>query len=120
MRAGATGVVVCQIKPMQVTNVTPHNDLLNGYLRAEKRKDRDGFGCRTMIRMDFLKSDGHHVKPEFCSVIARTYACAFLGVEVPDPTPWGDFAPSFDRTRWESDWPRLGGGDRAFMTNHGR
>ena len=120
MAAGAKAVIVGQLKPMRTTDVTPHNDLLNGYLRAEKRKGRDGFGCRTMIRMNFLKPDGHHVRPEYLTVIARAYACAFLGIEVPDPTPWGEFLPSFDRTSWESDWPRLGGGGGAFMTNHGR
>ena len=119
MAAGAAAVIVCQLKPMRTTDVTPHNDQLSGYLRAEKRKGRDGFGCRTMIRSDFLKMDGYHVKPEYTSVIARTYACAFLGFEVPDPTPWDGFAPGFDRNRWEADWPSLAGG-RTFMPNHGR
>ena len=118
MAAGAEAVVVCQLKPMRTTNVTPYNDLLNSYLRAEKNKGRDGFGCRTMIRLDSLKADGFHIKPDFVSVIARTYACAFLGTEVPDPTPWDQFSPSQDRRAWELDWPRLAGG-RATMMHHG-
>lgn len=119
MAAGAEAVVVCQLKPMQTADVTPYNDLLNGYLRAEKDKGRDGFGCQTMIRLDSLKADGFHIRPDFISVVARTYACAFLGIEVPDPTPWDKFAPSHDRTAWESDWPRLAGGG-ANMIHHGR
>ena len=119
MAAGAEAVVVCQLKPMQTADVTPYNDLLNGYLRAEKDKGRDGFGCQTMIRLDSPKADGFHIRPDFISVVARTYACAFWGIEVPDPTPWDKFAPSHDRTAWESDWPRLAGGG-ATMIHHGR
>ena len=113
MAAGAVAVVVCQLKPMQTTDVTPYNDLLDCYLRREKERGRDGFGCRTMIRMDSLKGDGYHLKPEFWSVLDRTYACAMLGIDVPFPTPWGDFAPSYVRQRWETEWPRLGGGARV-------
>ena len=119
MAAGARAVVVCQVKPMQTTDVTPYNVLLNGYLRTERNRGRDGFGCQTMIRLDFLKSDGYHIRPDFVSVLARTYACAFRGINVPDPTPWDDFAPSFGRRAWEVEWPRLAGG-RASMTQHGR
>ena len=39
--AGATAVVVCQIKPMKVTDVTPYNVLLDDYLRAQV----GGYGC---------------------------------------------------------------------------
>lgn len=119
MAAGAAAVVVCQLKPMQTTDVTPYNEHLGDYLRREKERGRDGYGCRTQIRMDSLKGDGYHVKPEFGSVLDRTYACAFLGIDVPCPTPWGDFAPSHVRSRWESEWPRLVGGG-ANMTQHGR
>ena len=117
MAAGAAAVVICQLKPMEVVDVTPHNELLDLYLRREKERGRGGFGCRTQIRLDFLKGDGFHVRPEFGSVLDRTYACAFLGMCVPFPTPLGDFAPSFVRKQWEADWPRLG--DRADMTHHG-
>ena len=118
MAAGAAAVTVCQLKPMQTTDVTPFNDLLNSYLRREKQRGRDGFGCGTMIRLDNLRGDGYHLKPECWSVLDRTYACALLGVDVPFPTPWNDFAPSFVRQRWESEWPRLGGG--ANVANNGR
>ena len=109
---GATGIVVCQLKPMQVKDVSPYNTLLDEYLRREKENGRDGFGCRTQIRLDFLRSDGYHVGPQYCSVIDRTYACAFLGMPVPDPTPPGEFVPDAVRKRWEVEWPRLGGGRR--------
>ena len=114
---GAAGIVVCQLKPMQVTDVSPYNTLLDEYLRAEKTNGRDGFGCRTQIRMDYLKNDGYHIGPEYCSVIDRTYACAFFGMPVPDPTPPEGFVPDAVRRKWEVEWPRLGGGRR--FTEHG-
>ena len=110
MAAGAVAVVVCQLKPMQTADVTPYNELLNDYLRREKNRGRDGFACRTQIRLDYLKADGYHIKPEYSSVLDRTYACAMLGMEVPSPTPWDEFVPTSVRQKWESDWPRLVGG----------
>ena len=119
MAVGADAVVVCQLKPMQMVDVTSYNELLNDYLKREKERGRDGFGCRTQIRMGHLKGDGFHIRPDFYSVIDRTYACAFLGFDVPDPTPWDEFMPGFVRSRWESDWPRLAGGGMP-MNHHGR
>ena len=119
MAAGAVAVTVCQLKPMQATDVTLYNQELDSYLRREKDRGRDGFGCRTMIRLDFLKGDGYHIRPDYWSVLDRTYACALLGIDVPFPTPWNEFAPSFVRQRWESEWPRMPGGG-ADMNHHGR
>ena len=119
MAVGAAAVVVCQLKPMQATDVTPFNQQLDCYLKREKERGRDGFGCRTMIRMDSLKGDGYHLKPEYGSVLDRTYACAILGNDVPFPTPGSEFTPSFVKKRWESEWPRLPGGGTD-MTHHGR
>ena len=107
-RAGAVGVVVCQIKPMQTTDVTPYNILLDEYLRYEQQKGRGGHGCRTQISLDSLKPDGFHVKSEFDSVIDKTYACAILGIHVPCPTPPDQFVPFLFRRRTEQEWPRLG------------
>ena len=107
MQAGATAVIVCQIKPMQTIDVTPYNSLLNDYLRREKENGRQGYGCRTQIRMCFLRGDGYHIKPEYDSVIDRTYACAFLGIPVPNPTPWDAFVPEAVRRKWDAEWPRL-------------
>ena len=119
MEAGAAAVVVCQLKPMQIRDVTPYNTLLDDYLRLEREQGRGGHGCRTQIRLKHLKSDGYHVMPQMDSTIDRTYACAFLGIPVPCPTPWDEFVPPHDRRRWETQWPRLVGGG-ASMTNNGR
>ena len=105
MAAGAASVVTCQIKPMQVVDVTPHSDLLHEYLRAQP----GGHGCRTQIRLEFLKHDGFHVKPQFDSVIDKGYACAILGEFVPNPTPRENFLPDSLRRRREAEWPRLPG-----------
>ena len=119
MAAGAEAVITCQLKPMQTVDVTPYNELLDSYLRREKKKGRDGLGCRTQIRLQHLKGDGYHIKPDFMSIVDRTYAFALLGRDVLDPTPLNEFAPSFVRRRWEADWPRLAGGGLQ-MTQHGR
>ena len=108
--AGARAVVTCQLKPMQSTDVTPYNGALNDYLRCEREQGRGGYGCRTQIRLDFLRGDGFHIRPEFDSVMDRTYACAFLGIPVPKPTPWDGFVPMLVRQRWENEWPKLVGG----------
>ena len=118
-QAEAAAIVVCQLKPMQITDVTPYKKLLSEYLRSERDGGRGGFGCRTQIHLDSLKSDGYHVRPEFDAVIDRTYACAFMGVPVPRPTPWDCFVPVHVRRRWESEWPRMAGG-RASTSNYGR
>ena len=57
--------------------------------------------------MDSLKGDGYHVKPEFGSVLDRTYACAFLGIDVPFPTPWVNLPPVMlgaDGSQSGPDW----------------
>ena len=103
--AGATAVVVCQIKPMEVVDVTTHNIVLGDYLKAQ----RMGYACRTQIRRRFLKRDGFHVQPQFDSLIDQTYACAMLGLPVPHPTPMEEFAPEFTRRRYGVEWPSLVG-----------
>ena len=105
MLAGAASIVVCELKPMQVTDVTPFNKELSSYLRMQP----GGFGCRTQIRMNYLKSDGFHIQPMYDSIVDRTYACAILGVPVPCPTPFDEFVPDHIRRRWETEWPRVGG-----------
>ena len=100
-------VVVCQLKPMEIIDVTAFNCQLNDYLRREKLAGRHGFGCRTQIRLEFLRNHGFHVWPEYDSLIDHSYACAFLGIPVPNPTPWDAFVPQSVRQRWETEWPRL-------------
>ena len=107
--AGAAATVVCQLKPMQIADVTLYNEALNSYLREQHLRGAAGFGCRTQIRLSYLKSDGYHVKPDYDSTIDRTYACAIMGERVPCPTPWEGFIPDQNRRRWESEWPVVGG-----------
>ena len=111
--AGAAAVVVCQAKPMQVVDVTPYNDRLSEYLCAQEQ----GFGCKTQIRLTYLKPDGYHVRPQFDSIIDKTYACAIRGVPVVDPTPLDSFLPDHLRRKWQALWPRIGGGGGGVMNN---
>ena len=91
---------------MQCVDVTQHNILLSQYLET---MEEGGFGCRTQIRKSYLKEkDGFHIRPEFSSILDRTYACAILGIHVPCPTPLEDFTPDHVRRRWEREWPRVG------------
>ena len=107
-------MVTCQLKPMQVIDVTPYNELLSNYLRS---KGQAGFGCRTQIRLSHLKEDGYHVRPQFDSTIDKTFACAIIGIPVPCPTPMDEFVPDHVRHRWETDWPKVG---RVQTVNYGR
>ena len=107
--AGATAVVTCQVKPMQTTNVTPYNTQLSDYLRTQGRL---GFGCRTQIRLSYLKGDGYHVLPQYDSTIDKTYACALRGIPIPCPTPLDEFTPNHMRRSWGMDWPRVGRGQQ--------
>ena len=119
MARGATGVVVCQLKPMETTDVTAYNQRLHNYLLNERRHGRDGYGCGTQIRLEQLKADGYHVQTQFYGIIDRTYACAIRGINVPCPTPMDQFVPGFVRLRYESEWPSLGEGVRAENRHHG-
>ena len=95
--AGASSVVVCQLKPMQVTDVTPSSQ----------------------IRLNYLRNDGFHIQPMYDSIIDRTYACAIQGVPVPCPTPFDEFIPDRMRRRWELQWPRIGNGVGQNANRHG-
>ena len=109
MEGGAVGVVVCQVKPMMTVDVTPHNSLLDEYLRTEGRRGRGGFGCRTQVTLETLKPDGYHVMPQYEGVIERTYVYAILGIHVPCPTAIDQFIPPQLRRRRDIEWPKLGG-----------
>merc|ERR1711962_1177057 len=100
LAAGAVAVVTCAIKPMQIVDVTPYNALVDEHLRSQP----GGYGCCTQIRLEHLKHDGFHVKPQFDSVIDRGYACAILGIYVPNPTGWGDFVPDSIKRRKSWDF----------------
>ena len=108
--AGAASIVVCEIKPMEVVDVRPHNRALHRYLRTEAEGQSEfAYGCRTQIRRSHLKKDGFHINPQFDSILDKTYARAILGLPVPCPTPVEDFTPEFVRRRREVDWPGLNG-----------
>ena len=90
LAASAKAVVVCEIKPIGTIDVRPYSLLIHRYLLT---CGKTGYGCRTQIRRDYLKADGIHIKPQFDSVLDRTYACALLGVHVSNPTPFDELAP---------------------------
>ena len=115
--AGAEDILTCEIKPMQVTDVTPHNSALNDYLLAQ---GGSGYGCRTQIRLEHLRNDGFHVKGQYASVIDETYACALLGLSPPFPTPRSEFEPEHVRRQREVEWPTLRGRGYAQMRNEGQ
>ena len=77
------------------------------------------FGCQTQIRLEHLKPDGYHIRPQFDSIVDRTYAYAILGKPVCDPTPMEGFVPEHMRRRYLSEWPRIGGGKGRNMNNNG-
>ena len=126
--AGAAYSVTCEVKPMEVCDVRMHNAALHEYLRSQQTTTTTAYGCRTQIRREFLQRDGFHIRPQFDSVIDRTYACAIFGINVPCPTPVKDFTPEFARRNFERDFPSLTGDDdrldqrgggRAPVTVHG-
>ena len=102
----AKAVIVCELKPMKWVDVRPASRMIHDYLVS---CGKGGYGCRTQIRMEYLKDDGFHVQPRHISIIDKTYACALLGVHVPDPTPLQNLVPEFIRRRWEKQFPRMGG-----------
>ena len=107
MSAGAAGVVLCQLKPMEVTDVTPYNRRLHEYLQLERGYGRGGYGCRTQIRLGQLKPDGYHL----CMHDTRHRGAC--------PTPDDAFTPTSIRRRWEAEWPRLESEGRAHIERHG-
>ena len=102
LEAGAATVILCQVKPMQHIDVTPHNASLHSYLRAN-----GSYGVPTQIRLGSLKDDGYHVRDRYVSVIYKTYACAIMGIHVPCPTPWDEFVPDQIRRQRDREYPEL-------------
>ena len=54
-----------------------------------------GYSVQTQIQMDYLRHDGFHISKQFESVVDKTYACALMGVPVPNPTPVANFEPDY-------------------------
>ena len=118
LAAGAEAVIVAEVKPMQQIDVRPHNRHLHHYLRAQ---GRSGHGVQTQIRMEYLRHDGFHIGRQFDSVVDKTYACALLGVPVPNPTPVENFEPDHVRRRRDAEWPRLNYANAQMVrTNEGQ
>ena len=82
--ARAEAVIVAEVKPMRHVDVRQHNRSLHNYLRAQ---GRSGYSVQMQIRMDYLRHDGFHIGKLFESVVDKTYACALMGILVPNPTP---------------------------------
>ena len=112
LAAGAASVIICEVKPMQHTDVTPYNSSLHDYLLS---LGGSGYGIETQIRLEFLRNDGFHVKREYAEVIDKMYACAIMGIQVPCPTPKDEFVPIHIKRRREEDWPALSGRGNAQM-----
>ena len=106
LAAGAVSVIICEIKPMRLVDVTPYNSSLHEYLLSLGGL---GYGIETQIRLESLRDDGFHVKGQYGSVIDRTYACAIMGIPVPCPTPKDEFIPAHLRMMREKEWPLPGG-----------
>ena len=100
----AAATIVCELKPMRLKDVTPYNRLLSDYLSAE---NGSGYGCRTQIRMEYLKPDGYHILPQFDPILDKTYACALLGISVPCPAPYENLVPDHVRRQYRQEWPRI-------------
>ena len=112
LEAGATAVIISEIKPMQCVDVTPFNSALHDYLLT---LGGYGYGCATQIRLEFLANDGYHVRPQFSSIIDKTFACLIMEVPIPCPTPRDEFVPDHVRRKRDIDWPALRGGGNVQM-----
>ena len=115
LSSSAAACVVCEVKPMRIVDVRPYNRLLHAYLGS---CGDSGFGCNTQIFMEFLAADGYHIDHKYDSVLDKTYACALLGIPVPEPVPDENFVPPYYRRSWDRHWPRLvgNGGPGVFLT----
>jgi hypothetical protein len=97
---GARGVAVCEVKPMNLMDVTPYSELLH-----HSCKGKNIGWCRTQLGVTNLRDDGYHILPASLRVLDATYAYAIMGKPVPHPTP--------THQKWrhqlvEQEWPRAG------------
>ena len=104
-RSGAGEVVLCEMKPMRDINVVPYNIRIHALILCNEGVG----GCSTQIQHDYLKEDGYHVRPEFGSVLDRTYACAVMDRTVPCPYFDSGIYDWHTRRHWEQEWPPLWG-----------
>jgi hypothetical protein len=93
---GAVEVVACELKCMGFMDVTPYSNAIHSLsLRLDIR------GCKTQIGISHLGKDGYHILPSCFTMLAKTYACAIMGVHVPCPPPaWDRYRDPNLRGRW--------------------
>jgi hypothetical protein len=68
LRQKAEAVVVCEPKPLLLSNIAPYK----GAVHAAVLSVGGIFGLRTQIVEENLKHDGYHVKDSYIPVIALT------------------------------------------------
>ena len=111
---GAANIVVCSVKPTQRADVSQYADRVHRYLQSMREED-GGHGIHSQVRLKHLRGDGLHLQPRFFYVLQKTYACAILGINVPNPTPLESFTPDHVRLAFRREWPAV----RASNMNHG-
>jgi hypothetical protein len=97
---GARGVTICEVKPMNLMDVTPFSKLLHRNCKSRKI----GW-CQTQLGVGDLKNDGYHILPSSLKVLDGTYAYAVMGMPVPNPTQ------TYQKWRhqlMEQEWPQVG------------
>jgi hypothetical protein len=79
---GARGMTVCEVKPMNLMDMTPYSKSLYHSCRNKKIS-----WCQTQSGVRNLRDDGYHMLPASFRVLNVTYAYAVMGKPVPNPTP---------------------------------
>ena len=108
---GAVGVVGCELKCMAFMDVTPYSNAIHSLCAGLGIP-----GVRTQIGISHLAKDGYHILPSCVTMLAKTYACAIMGVRVPCPPPaWDRYRDPNLRGRWPTPREARDQGNR-----HGR
>ena len=105
----AAATVVIEIKPIRHLDVTPFNRTIHDLCKPRQKV----FGCRTQVTMRDLGRDGFHVSPYCADVIDKTFACALLGIPVPNPTLFQDFFHPEQTEGYRHEFPRISETDRS-------
>jgi hypothetical protein len=91
---GMVEVIGCELKCMAFMDVTPYSNAIHSLCVR-----LDILGVKTQIGISHLAKNGYNILPSCIMMLAKTYACAIMGVLVPFPPP------AWDRYRD----PNLGG-----------
>jgi hypothetical protein len=92
---GAVEVVGCELKCMAFMNVTPYSNAIHSLCVGLDT-------VKTQIGISHLAKDGYHILPSCITMLAKTYACAIMGVCVPCPLPACD---SYRDPNLRGRWP---------------